>query len=115
MLRFRFKRKTRKIRPFFFDEKIFSAIFEKSSFDNFTKFYEVSKKMLKNNSGRVFFLNKPNAAPPNFSHKIFTDFPQVKKGIFSGRVHYVDSEYMLDVANGSILAEHFQKVENQAK
>jgi hypothetical protein len=41
-------------------------------------------------------------ALPNFSHKI----PKVKKKrTFSGKMLCVDSEYMLEVANGPILVE----------
>jgi hypothetical protein len=53
-------------------------------------------------SCRIFFFN---AARPIFSPKISTDFPQSqKKWLFSGRVFHVDLEYMLNVANGPILA-----------
>jgi hypothetical protein len=40
----------------------------------------------------LFFVNKPNAAPPNFSLNISTDFPQVKKWAFSDKVFCADSE-----------------------
>jgi hypothetical protein len=51
-----------------------------------------------------FVLNKLNAARPNFSLKISTDFPQVKKWIFSGRDFCAGSEYLPNVTNGLILA-----------
>jgi hypothetical protein len=51
---------------------------------------------MKKKVAAFFFLNKTR---PNFSPQISTDFLQVKKWIFSGRVFCADSEYMLDAVN----------------
>jgi hypothetical protein len=46
-------------------------------------------------------LNKPNAAFPKDFHELST---RQKKLTFSGRVFCADSEYLLNIANGPILA-----------
>jgi hypothetical protein len=62
--------------------------------------------MLKKKVAAFFFLNKLNAAKPNFYPRIFHTS---KKWIFSSRVFCADSEYMLDVAYKPFLAEKSPK------